>query len=250
MGIFSKLKSLTESNKEKRYEKAGRMVKNAKAIREDRQAAISFLAEDANDANVAVPLLMQRFEYSLEHGINDTREKELAMKGIVRFGGQALSLVQAHLKDTTRIAWPIKIIKEMGTEGEVIEALYGALNFGEISFDQAAVDKNYDVLCYLRDYQVPQFIEKMGHFLQDQDERVRFAASEVLLEQQSGQDKVAALLEPFLFDDSAENRRIKQTTLKAFVEHNWKLKDPKAYEGKSIAPGVVIQPDGHLKLAR
>ena len=249
MGIFSKFKSLTESNKEKRYEKAGKMVKNPKAMREDRQAALSFLAEDADDAEKAVSLLLQRFEYSLEHGINDTREKELAMKGIVRFEKQALPVVQAHLKDTTRIAWPIKIIKELGSESEVVEALYGALNFGEVSFDQAAVDKNYDVLCYLRDYQIPHFVEKIGHFLIDQDERVRFAAAEVLLEQQDGGVKISELLEPFLFDDSSENRRIKQTTLKIFIERNWKLKDPKAYEGKSIGPGVSVLPDGRFKVS-
>ena len=35
--------------------------------------------------DAAVKSLLQRFDYSLEHGIRDTREKETAMKGILRF---------------------------------------------------------------------------------------------------------------------------------------------------------------------
>ena len=45
-----------------------------------------FLAQNVDDANLAVGALLNRFEYSLEHGINDSREKELALSGVVRHG--------------------------------------------------------------------------------------------------------------------------------------------------------------------
>ena len=83
----------------------------------------------------------------------------------------------------------------MSTENQLIETLKSALEFADVRFDQAKVDKNYDLLCYLRDFQLEGFEERLSHFLGDVDERVRFAAAEVLIEQDS--NKVSEYLEPF-----------------------------------------------------
>src|ERR671921_526851 len=105
--MFGSVKDYFDGRKTKRVERAAKLITNAKAIRDDRWAALEFLAHGLDNAEEALPALLPRFEYSLEHGINDTREKELAMKGIVRQGERAIPYVKEWLQKTSRIAWPI-----------------------------------------------------------------------------------------------------------------------------------------------
>ncbi|MCX6123367.1 MAG: HEAT repeat domain-containing protein, partial [Proteobacteria bacterium] len=215
MGIFDFFKG---SGGDGKISKSAETVKNAKAIRDDRVAAIEYLAHDVKDPAKAVPALLMRFEFSLEHGINDSREKDICMEGIVKHGDLALPFVMEHLKNTSRIAWPIKLLKSLGgSEERVIECLISVLNYQDVSFDQAQTDKNYDVLCHLADYKHPGLAEKISHFLKDPDERVRYAAAEVLMEQDLAES--GSILEPLLADPNPDNSRIRQTVIRKYLEH-------------------------------
>ena len=242
-GLIEKYRAFKQRRLLKKITKASKLVKNAKAIKEDRWAALEFLAS-LKDAEKTVLPLLERFEYSLEHGILDTREKELALQGIVDCGIEAIPSVKTHLKKTTKIAWPIKVIVKLGREQEVAEALKSALNFDDVAFDQLAVNKNYDILCYLRDYDLADFTDKIGHFLQDADERVRFASVEVLIEQKN--DLIPGMLEPYLIDDTPENRRIKQSIVQAFVANQWQIKNKESFIDGKVADGFFLQQDGRL----
>jgi len=244
VGIFSKFKDFQKNRSESRHTKAVATLKNAKAIKEDRWAAIDFFSS-MDDVEIAVPALLQRFEYSLEHGINDTREKEACMEGITQHGDKVLPLVKEHLKSTTRIAWPIKIIRKLGSPESVVDCLKDALNYGEVAFDRSQVDKNYDILCHLIEYKLPGEATKLAHFLKDQDERVRYASAEVLIEQDDS--VVPEILEPFLVDLSPDNSRIRQAVLTAFVTKKWKISDPKRYPDGRVAEGVTISKQGTVE---
>lgn len=246
MGLIAQIKDYFSDRKKKRIEKAGKVVKNAKAIRDDRWASLEYLAESVAEADLAIPHLLPRFEYSLEHGINDTREKELTLKGIVRFGEESVPFVQAWLQQTNRIAWPIKVLKELGKDEIVIQSLQGALNLTDVSFNQVAVDKNYDILCYLREYQIPQSVAQFAHFLNDADERVRFAAAELLISQQT--DEIRDHLAVFLKDNSSENRRIRQAVIQAFVDRGWTITNLADFPEGRVTDGVYINAQGRLEL--
>jgi HEAT repeat protein len=183
VGLIGKFQDFRKSRDDKRIAKLSAVVKNSKAIKEDRWNAIQFFKEH-KDIEVAIANMLPRFEYSLEHGIQDTREKEACMDAITQFGADALTFIEDHLIKTTRIAWPIKILKALGKDSEVVDTLKKALDFGDVRFEQQKVDKNYDILCYLVDYKLPEFAEKLVHFLNDPDERVRYACCEVLIEQE------------------------------------------------------------------
>lgn len=247
VGLFDKFKDMRKGRDEKRIAGALAKVKNAKAIREDRVAAIEFF-KDLDDVEVGVPALLQRFEYSLEHGINDTREKESCMKGIVAYGKDALPLVREHLMQTSRIAWPIKVLKALGEEDQVIEILKSALDFGDISFDQAKVDKNYDILCYLVEYKLPDFTGKLAHFLNDPDERVRFAATEAMIEQDDS--AVPGYLEKFLGDESPDNTRIRKSVIEAFLKHRWQVKDAARFPNGQIIGPLFVGADSRLEIRK
>jgi len=237
MGIFDKIREIKENRYKKRLEKCRRTIKNPKAVKDDRMAALQYLAE-LDDMEAAVPVLLTRFDYSLENGIIDTREKEVALEGVIRWEEKARPLVTEHLKQTTRIAWPIKILNKVAKPEDVASSLLETLNFEAASFDQAAIDKNYDILCYLRDFKIGENCGRLSVFLQDSDERVRFACAETLIEQ--GDDTVAAQLEPFLVDESSENRRIRKVVLDAFVNRHWKVKDPSRFQHELVAEGIFF----------
>lgn len=245
MGLFDKFKR--GGRDEKKIAKSVAVIKNSKAIKEDRQAAIDYFS-DLGDAGAAVPALLQRFEYSLEHGINDTREKESCMEGILGYGQEALPLVREHLLVTNRIAWPIKVLKALGDESQVTDILKSALDFGDVAFDQAKVDKNYDILCYLVEMKLPGFTSKLAHFLNDPDERVRFAATEVLIEQDD--PEVPALLERFLADDSPDNTRLRKSVIEAFLKKGWTVKDPAKFPNGQIVGPLFVSEKGQLEVRR
>lgn len=236
---------MKSNRNEKRIGRNLNAIKNPKAIKEDRWGAIEYF-EELGDAAAAVPALLQRFEFSLEHGINDTREKEACLDAIKGYGADALPLVREHLQTTNRIAWPIKTLKALGVESQVVDILKSSLDFGDVSFDQARVDKNYDILCYLVEYQIPGFTAKLAHFLNDPDERVRFACAEVMIEQDDS--SVPGFLERFLPDTSSENTRIRQAVIEAFLKKGWEVKDRGPFpEGNVVGP-IILNKQNRLEL--
>jgi len=244
VGIFSKMSNWSSDRKDKKVAKSISTLKNPKAIKDDRWMAIMFF-EELENAAVAVPALLNRFDYSIEHGIQDTREKEATLEAVLSYGEDALEHIQTKLTTTTRIAWPIKALNKLGSDEQVIEVLKESLDFGDIAFDQSKVDKNYDILCYLREYKIPNFAEKVAGLLKDHDERVRLAAVEVILEQD--EEIIPGLVEHLLSDTSSENTRIRSAVIGAYLAKKWPVKDKEKFNGGLVAEGVFVSKNGHLE---
>lgn len=248
MGIFDFFKS-SNGPSDSKIAKNADVVKNPKAIRDDRLAALEFFAESVKEPEKSVPPLLTRFEYSLEHGINDTREKDICMEGIIRHGEAALPFVMDYLKNTTRIAWPIKILKALGrSEDHVVECLMSVLNYSDVSFDQAQTDKNYDILCHLADYKRPGLGAKIVHFLKDPDERVRYAAAEVLMEQDFSESQ--EFIEPLLSDTNPDNSRIRQTVIRKYLEQGWQVGKPEVFANRQVIGPVFVGDSNRLVVAQ
>ncbi len=244
--MLASIKNFFTNRKERKLDKYAKLIKNSKAIKEERIAALSYYA-DVKDANIAIPALLQRFEYSLEHGINDSKEKEMAFDSIMTFKEQALPYLSSHLKTTNRIAWPIKCLKSLCNDEQMVETFNSVLDFGDTHFNQDIIDKNYDILCYLREYKLSKNqIRKISHFLNDLDERVRFAACEVLLEQDD--DIVAELLEKFVPDISSENRRLHEAVVEKFIEKKWRLKNPQVFSNGHVDGRLFVNGSGLLEI--
>lgn len=238
MGIISKFKNFKENRHKSALAKNLKLITNPKAIKEDRSSSIDYF-KSLESCEEAVPALLQRFNFSLEHGINDTREKESAMEGIIKFGEEAKPLINSHLQKSDKIAWPIKTFKAIGSKDELMEMLHSCLDYGEVSFDQSRVDKNYDIICYLRDFKLPKkYVDQIFHFLEQHDERLRFSAIELIVEQEDS--AIPAKIEKFLLDDSAENTRIRQVTLEAFAEKKWPLTNKSAFTVGPLCPGYKV----------
>ena len=230
---------------ERRKAKFCRSIRNPRAMKEDRWLALVALGE-YDDPQFAVPALLARFEYNLDNGILDTREKEQALKSIMRYDEDAvLKITRQHLSRTDHIAWVTKILLQLGGEQEVASALFACLDFGDVAFDRAQVDKNYDILCHLHDFDVSNISRDITHFLKDNDERVRFAAAEILIKQRA--DYAPEELEKFISDDSAENTRLRQSVLAAFIANGWAIKHRHAFRKSSAANEAILGKNSKLK---
>ena len=231
MGIFDGVLAWYRQKQENRLHNAiarnAKVVRNPKANRDDRKEALNFFLK-LEDVSAVAPVLLDRFDYSLEHGINDTREKETAMQGLLKFGDELLPWVEEKLRVSGKIAWPIKVLAEITTEEKRAGILESCLAFDDVALEQAKVEKNYDVLCYLADYPTVN-LEKVAPFLKNPDERIRFIAATILVER--GQPEFLKPLEVFIEDDSSENRRIHKLVVDAFVEKSWKV--------ENLAPGPI-----------
>ncbi len=247
MGLFTFFRELKQKRQERAIAKNLKLIQNPKTIREERVGAIEFF-NNLTEASLAVPALLKRFDYSLDHSINDTREKESAMEGIFRFGAKALPQVKEHLKQSTKIAWPIKIFQKLGNDAQVVNALEDCLDLHDFDFDRDKIDKNYDILCYLRDYTLPDRGEKLLPLLKALDERVRYATVEVLLKQDLAEDYVQKL-ERFLTDLSPENSRIHQIVLDAFLQNNWTIHSSDIAAGQNLGQGILVTEKKQLRKA-
>lgn len=242
--MLGSIKNYFSGRSERRFEKAALLIKKVVAIKEERMSAIEYLGS-IEDSEVAIPALLARFDFSLEHGIQDEREKGKAMEGIVKRGDDAIEIVKQHLLNTNKIAWPVKILSKIADKETVLAVLKQAIEFGDVSFDDNKINKNYDVLCYLRDYNLDGFITKLAPFLEDADERIRFATIEALAEQDD--PSLPDLFEPFVADESSENRRIREVVVQTFLSRGWKLKNTDGFVDGVVMPGVRVTKDGLLK---
>ena len=242
--MINSLKSFFQKRKEKQIQKWAKLVRNKKAIKEDRMGALHSLKAVTNDETV-IPILLDRFDYSLEHGIVDEREKAVASEAVLQYGSSAASYIKTHLKESTKIAWPIKLLKQITTDGDYKNTLLSCLNYEDTSFHHTAHDKNFDILCYLRDCNVSEKAPDLFHFLEDSDERVRFAAVECLIEQEHAE--IPPKLEPFLKDYSSENRRVRKSVVRAFINRKWQIQNPKAFNHELVDEGVFLTKTGYLE---
>ncbi len=243
--MFKWLQNYKQNSSSRKIEKSIKLVSNKHAIKEERMGAINLLAHSKH-SELAIPGLLKRFEFSVTNGIQDSREKENAMSGIVRFGKDAIAPVVSYLTDSPSIAWPLKILSKISDERKVVDTLKSCLYFEDTSFDHAKTDKNYDILCYLRDFKLPGYHDKLASFLKNPDERVRFAAIECLVEQDD--KEVKDLIEPFIADDSAENIRIREAIIRCFYKREWKISDTEPFLDGLILPGVKVNKQGELKI--
>lgn len=228
----------------RRRERFRRTIRNGKAMKDDRWLALVAMGEE-EDTELAINALLARFEYNLDNAILDSREKEQAIASIMNHPvDKAIALVKTHLRRTADIAWTVKVLLKLTDEKDVFTTLYDCLDFSDINFDRAKISKNYDILCMLQDSDLSGLDRRFEQLLGDDDERVRFATVELLIKQNA--EHAAEVLEKFLFDDSAENTRIRQLVLDAYIDKRWKVKDKRAFKQSSSRELATLQKNGIL----
>src|SRR6188768_2808821 len=124
MGLFDLFKGKSGKDGEKKSNPAAKFAEAAGSKRAqayDRQEAIAELVK-LKSAD-AVEALLKRFTFATDPSITDQEEKDAVFEGIVSAGREAIEPVRAFAAKAESVAQPMRILKEILEEDELIDEL-------------------------------------------------------------------------------------------------------------------------------
>jgi HEAT repeat protein len=231
MGLFDIFKSKTkEEKKSNAAAKFAEAAGSRKAQAYDRQEAIEALSKLGTSDAVAA--LLKRFTFVTDPSITDHEEKQLAFDGIVKAGkSEVIEPVRAFAAKAESINWPMKILRELLDEQELIEELLVWLKKWDTEYAKF-IDPKLEILKELADYKHPQIREAVEPFLQDASEPGRYNAVCATLAQ-----KDEAALGPIIammIDE--ESVRIRTKVATDLAELGWEIPDDNREPLRKVLP--------------
>lgn len=216
-------------------------VANKRAQQHERRESIHVLASDGSDE--ALRALLTRFTIRVDPSITDGEEKNAAFLGVVQNGEAALGPVRDFLDASDTLAWPLKILKEIQSEGEVTTTLLELLAKMDTEYERDP-QKKIDVIASFEERKDPRIVEAVTRFLEDMNETVRFYAVGAIF----AQDAADAALEPltlaFLREESV---RVRIRMLDGYIERNWTFGDVKDEASKKMPTGYTLGKKGEVR---
>jgi hypothetical protein len=174
-------KNFFRNRKIKGFKKSGDVLKKAYTTKEQRLEAIEHLKN--SEAELSVPQLLKRFELVIDHGLQDTKEKDMCMQEILSHKEKSIPFVKECIKIQKRISWPLRISEKLLKKNEYLELLLSNLEPDLIAFDDAHIERNIAILNALKDVYDKNVTEKVLPFLKHRNDDIKIAAVEVLLSQ-------------------------------------------------------------------
>ena len=211
MGLFDFFFS-----EESQIQKHTRTITNRDAQPEDRDASYRWLSEKGTPHTLQA--LLQRFEVSLEHQMKDANEKDTVVSLLQRHGGKAVEPVRAHLRTSKQVAYPLRLLAEIGGPEVAISTVYEMLEI-ERKKDDFKPEKKKALLIWLADQKHGGAVAAASPFLGDFDEGVRYAAAEVCAVQ-NGDGGREPLLNAFN-SPREESNRLRVRICEAFATRGW-----------------------------
>jgi hypothetical protein len=195
----------------------------------DRQEAIAELCK-LKSAD-AVEALLKRFTFMTDPSITDQEEKEAAFEGIVAAGREAVEPVRAFAAKAESVAVPMRVLKELLPEEELVEELVVWLKRWDTEYAKF-IDPKLQLLASLEDYRHPQIREAVEPFLQDVNEPARFHAVAATLAQKDAA-AIPALLATLLDEESV---RVRAKVADGFVALGWEVPEEQRDAVRKVLP--------------
>jgi HEAT repeat protein len=206
----------------------------------DRQEAIQALADMKSPEAAAA--LLKRFTFHIDPSITDQEEKEVAFRGVLAAGEDAIEPVRTFAAKADSLAWPMKVLKELLDEEKYIEELVLWLERWDTEYSKF-IDPKIQLLVALGDHKHAKIREAVEPFLTDVNETARFHAVVTTLAQDD-----AAALEPLLTTlADEESFRIKNKICDGISLRGWVVPDEERDRvRKSLPPDYVIDGAGKI----
>lgn len=251
MGLFDLFKSSSKntdktsaSSGEKKGSAAAKWANaasNKRAQTYDRQEAINELCK-LRSAD-AVAALLKRFTFVIDPSITDQEEKDAAFEGIVASGREAIEPVRAFAEKAESLSWPIRILKELLSEEELVDELLLWLGRWDAEYAKF-IDPKLQLLSALADYENPRIREAVEPFLQDVNEPARFEAVLATFAQKDSAS-VRPVLEMLVDEESI---RIRNKVSEGFATLEWEVPEELRDDVRKVLPSsFVIDGSGRFK---
>jgi hypothetical protein len=244
MGLFDLFKGSRGGDEKPKASPAAKWANAAgdkRAQNYDRQEALQQLA--AMGTSDAAAALLKRFTFIIDPSITDQEEKDLAFSGVVKAGRDALEPIRTFVAKAESLAWPMKVLKEILAEEEVVDELLLWLSKWDVEYSKF-IDPKLQLLVALEDYRSPKIRDAVEKFLNDVNEPARFHAVATTLAQGDA-EAIVPLLECLVDEESV---RVKNKIVDGFIARDWQVAEDKRDEvRKSLPSGINIDANGFLK---
>ena len=232
---------------------AGRMRKHiARARNKDAQSADRFASLEAlrDDASPeAVDGLLGRFTIRYDKSIEDEQEKEWVFDELCQMGAKILPPLQKHLRYAESIAWGLKVLHEVASQGRGVAHPRGSVRAQRQHATRAIRRRRSSSSTTSASTRTRAAAKALVPYLEDMDEGVRFIAVEGLLRHKDAEAAREPLLK-LLTNPKEESRRIKKRIVDGFADLGW---DVKGYSGTvekmlaDLLPGARLDNHGKIK---
>lgn len=235
MGLFDLFKGKSGSSKDGATKKSNAAAKYAEAAGSkraqayDRQEAINELCK-LKSAD-AVEALLKRFTFQIDPSITDQEEKEAAFEGVVGAGREVIEPVRAFAAKAPSLAWPMRILKEVLPEEELVQELLVWLKRWDTEYAKF-IDPKLQILNGLEDHVHPEIREAVEPFLEDVSEEARFNAAATTLAQKDSA-AIPALIKLLLDEESV---RVKGKVADGFAALGWEIPDDQRDQVRKVLP--------------
>ncbi|WP_437681252.1 HEAT repeat domain-containing protein [Sorangium sp. So ce131] len=220
-----------------------KVVADKRAQTYDRLDAIQSLAAMKN-ADAAAALL-RRFTFSIDPSITDQEEKDLAFRGIVDAGKDAVPAVVEFCLKAEALTWPLKILRELLDEAAYRIELVRLLERFDTEYARN-VEPKQQLIVALGDIQGDDVRVAVERFLEDVNETVRFHAVQTIFAQ--GNEASVPALVKMLADE--ESVRVKNKVAEGLLSRGWTVPTElrsSTNQALQDSNGFSVGPDGKLR---
>ncbi len=236
--LFKKDKASTKSNPAAKWAEA---AGSKRAQNYDRQEALNELA--ALGTAEAAEALLKRFTFVIDPSITDQEEKEVAAKGVLAAGGEAITPIRAFAAKAESVSWPMRLLRELVTEDTYVEELLLWLSKWDTEYAKF-IDPKLQILEELQDHKHPGIVPAVTPFIADSNETARLNAVMAVLAQND--PEVAAPLLAQLQEE--ESVRVKNKICDALAQLGALVPEGERDSVRKALPDrYVIDYDGALK---
>jgi hypothetical protein len=231
MGFFDLFKGKGKDG-EKKPSPAAKFAEAAGSKRAqayDRQEALHELAK-LGTAD-AVQALLKRFTFNTDPSITDQEEKEVAFQGILKAGKEAIEPVRAFAAKAESLSAPMRILKEILPEEELVEELLVWLSKWDTEYAKF-IDPKLQILQELETHQHEKIRAAVEPFLQDVNEPARFHAVAATFAQKDP-EALKALLDATIEEESV---RIRSKIADGILSAGWTIPEERRDPVRKVLP--------------
>jgi hypothetical protein len=244
MGLFDFLKSKKSGGQDngpvidKNVQRLARVISDKHAQNYDRMEAIQEAAGLGSASSAAA--LLRRFTYYVEPSITDQEEKEVAFRGVIAAGENAIQPIRDFCVRAESLTYPMKILQEILPEDRYVDELLVVLKRFDTDYIKNAEPK-VQLIAALEGRKRPDVLETVEQFLEDFDEPVRFHAVSCVFAQES-ESSVVAVCRTLIGEESV---RVKNRIGDGLMTRNWTIPNElRADVARTLSSGYRL--DGEL----
>lgn len=243
LGFFDLFKSNKDggARKSNAADKFSERANDKRAQTYDRVEALSALSELGTKEAVAA--LLKRFTFQVDPSISDQEEKDIAFRGVLRAGDEALEPIRNFVKKAESVAWPLRVIKELLGPEEYVGEVLAWLEPWDTDYRKFS-DPKLQLLAALEEQQDPRIVAAVAPYLDDTLETARFHAVATLFAQDD--EAARAPLVARLVDE--ESVRIRGKIAEGLALKGWFLRDDEQEPVRKVLPGgYVVDGSGRIR---